>query len=70
MDRNRLVVGIVTAALGGASALGVAACGDDDEGRVEIEGGTTGTGTAATTTTPGTVPETTPTAPETTPTSP
>jgi hypothetical protein len=63
----------VTGALGAGAAFGVAACGDDErEGTVEIQGGTTGTGTVGTIGTVGTTtaPETTPTAPETTPTSP
>jgi hypothetical protein len=33
----------VSAALGMGAALGVAACGEDREGEVQIEGGTTGT---------------------------
>jgi hypothetical protein len=33
----------VSAALGLASAAGVAACGEDRQGEVRIEGGTTGT---------------------------
>jgi hypothetical protein len=39
----------VSAALGLASAAGVAACGEDREGEVRIEGGTTGTSTTGTT---------------------
>lgn len=70
---KRLAAMAVTGALGAGAAFGVAACGDDErEGTVEIQGGTTGTGTIGTTGTVGTTtaPETTPTAPETTPTSP
>ena len=33
----------VAAALGAGASLGVAACGEDREGEVQIEGGTTGT---------------------------
>jgi hypothetical protein len=42
---------VISAALGAAAAVGVAACGEDREGDVRIEGGTTGTaktGTAKT----------------------
>jgi hypothetical protein len=42
---------MVSAAFGAAAAVGVAACGEDREGDVRIEGGTTGTaktGTAPT----------------------
>jgi iron uptake system component EfeO len=55
--RTWLVVG-VSAALGFGVALGVGACGDDDRGSLEIEGGTTGTtgtGTVGTDTAPVTV---------------
>ena len=42
----------VAAALGGGSALGIAACGEDRSGDVQFEGdtatGTTGTGTTGT----------------------
>jgi hypothetical protein len=43
-------VGIVavSAALGAAAAVGVAACGEDREGELRIEGGTTGTSTTGT----------------------
>ena len=45
----------VAAALGGGSALGIAACGEDRSGDVQFEGetgtGTTGTGTTGTETT-------------------
>jgi hypothetical protein len=41
----------VSAVLGFAAALGVAACGEDREGEVRIEGGTTGTSTTGTSTT-------------------
>jgi hypothetical protein len=44
---GRAVVACVALALGAGAALGVAACGED-RGTVEIEGGTTGTGTVAT----------------------
>jgi hypothetical protein len=37
---------LVTAALGFGAAIGAAACGDDDRGSVDVEGGT---GTAPTT---------------------
>jgi hypothetical protein len=40
------VIAAIAAALGTASAVGVAACGEDREGDVRIEGGTTGTETA------------------------
>jgi hypothetical protein len=33
---------VVAAALGAAAAVGVAACGEDREGDLRIEGGTTG----------------------------
>jgi hypothetical protein len=39
---------VVSAALGAAAAVGVAACGEDREGDVRIEGGTTGTSTTGT----------------------
>jgi hypothetical protein len=39
---------LVSAALGAGASLGVSACGEDREGDVEIEGGTTG-GTTGTT---------------------
>jgi hypothetical protein len=35
---------VLSAALGAGAAAGVAACGEDREGDVRIEGGTTGTG--------------------------
>jgi hypothetical protein len=38
---------LVTAALGFGAAIGAAACGDDDRGSVDVEGGT-GTGGTAT----------------------
>jgi hypothetical protein len=38
----------VSATLGATAALGVAACGEDREGDVRIEGGTTGTGKTGT----------------------
>jgi ABC-type glycerol-3-phosphate transport system substrate-binding protein len=62
----------VSAALGLAAAIGVAACGEDREGEVRIEGGTTGTSTSGTTGgTTGTTPtETTPGRTERTETSP
>lgn len=68
---KRMAAMAATGALGIGAAFGVAACGDDErEGTVEIQGGTTGTGTVGTVGTT-TAPETTPTtAPETTPTSP
>ena len=68
---KRVIVMGVTAALGAGAAFGVAACGDEERGTVEIEGGTTGTaGTVGTAPTgPSTLDEL-PTAPETTPTSP
>ena len=48
----------------GAGAAGVAAsCGDDDNGRVEVEGGTTGTSTTTGTATTGTSTTGTTTAP-------
>jgi hypothetical protein len=37
-----------SAALGAGAALGVAACGEDREGELRIEGGTTGTGKTGT----------------------
>ena len=72
MLRKTATVAIV-AALGGGSAIGVAACGEDRDGDVQFEGetgtsttGTTGTtGTTATETTGTTTTETTGT--ETTP---
>lgn len=48
MEVKRLAAMAVTAALGAGAAVGVAACGDDDRGTIEIEGGTTGTGTGGT----------------------
>jgi hypothetical protein len=39
----------VSAALGAGASLGVSACGEDREGDVEIEDGTTGGGTTGTT---------------------
>jgi hypothetical protein len=39
---------VVSAALGAGTAVGVAACGEDREGDVRIEGGTTGTGKTGT----------------------
>jgi hypothetical protein len=39
---------VLAVALGGGSAIGVAACGEDREGEVQFEGGT-GTGTTGTT---------------------
>jgi hypothetical protein len=39
---------VLSAALGAGAAVGVAACGEDREGDVRIEGGTTGTGKTAT----------------------
>jgi hypothetical protein len=41
----------VSAALGLAAAVGVGACGEDREGEVRIEGGTTGTSATGTSTT-------------------
>jgi hypothetical protein len=41
----------VSAALGLGAALGVAACGEDREGELRIEDGTTGTSTTGTSTT-------------------
>jgi hypothetical protein len=66
MVRTRLGIAIVAAVLGVGAALGAAACGEDREGDVKFEGGTTGgtTGGAGTVTAIATV--TTPT--ETTPT--
>ncbi|HEX2233790.1 MAG TPA: hypothetical protein VHG69_10550 [Thermoleophilaceae bacterium] len=61
----------VSAALGATSAAGVAACGEDREGEVTIEGGTTGTTRTGTTGTTRTAPtETGPTETERTETSP
>jgi hypothetical protein len=61
---KRIAAMAITAALGAGAAFGVAACGDDEEreGTVEIQGGTTGTGTAGTVGTT-TTPETTSTSP-------
>jgi hypothetical protein len=52
----------VVAALGGAAAIGVTACGEDREGDVQFEGetGTSTTGTTGTTATEKTGTETTP----------
>ena len=46
MDLRRWMVVALCAALGAGAAVVAASCGDDDNGRVEVEGGTTGTGTA------------------------
>ena len=45
---------VVAAALGGGSAIGIAACGEDREGDVQFEGGTGTTGTTGTSGTTGT----------------
>ena len=60
---RRTVTVAVAAALGGGSALGVAACGEDRSGHVKFEGdmgtSTTQTGTTETTGTPETTGTTT-----------
>jgi hypothetical protein len=50
---RKVGIWLVTVALGLGTAMGAAACGDDDRGSVEVEGGTGtgGTGTAGTATT-------------------
>ena len=52
MNLGRWVVACLCAAIGAAAALAVGACGGDDRGEVELEGGTgtTGTGTTSTAT--------------------
>lgn len=57
MDFRRWLVVCLCAALGAGAALAAASCGDDERGGVEVEGGTTGTGTGTvgTTTAPVTV---------------
>jgi hypothetical protein len=66
---RRTVTVAVAAALGGGSALGVAACGEDRSGDVKFEGdtGTDTTGTAGTTGTEATTGTTGTTGTETTP---
>ena len=66
---SRTVTVAVAAALGGGSALGVAACGEDRSGDVKFEGdtGTDTTGTAGTTGTEATTGTTGTTGTETTP---
>jgi len=67
MSGRRLATLVATAAMGMGTAVGMAACGDDERGSVEVEGAgtaTTGTGTAAETV--GTAAETAPSATETT----
>jgi uncharacterized protein (DUF58 family) len=59
MRTTRIAAMLVTAILGAGAAFGVAACGEDREGEVEVEGGTTGTaGGTSTTPTAGTAPTT------------
>ena len=60
----------VSAALGVTAALGVAACGEDREGEVRIEGGSTGTSTTGTSNTETTGTETAPAEGQRTETSP
>jgi hypothetical protein len=55
MVRMRLGIAIVAAVLGVGAALGAAACGEDREGDVQFEGGTTGTTGTGTTGGEGTV---------------
>jgi hypothetical protein len=63
MTRNRLITFIVAGALGGGTAIGLAACGED-RGGVTVEGGsTTGATTGTTGTTPAATTPTTTTAP-------
>ena len=64
LQRRRLTVMAVGLALGAAGGFGVAACGDDERGGVEVEG--SGTGATGTATGAGTAPETTGTGAETT----
>lgn len=62
MDGRRIAAVLVAGTLGAGAAAGIAACGEDREGSVEVEGGTTGTaGTAGTS--PTAPPETSPTSP-------
>jgi hypothetical protein len=63
MRTKRIGIMLVTAVLGVGAAFGAAACGEDREGEVEVEGGTTGTaggttGTAGATSTSPTAPTT------------
>jgi iron uptake system component EfeO len=55
MDFRRWLVVLLCAALGAGAALAAASCGDDERGGVDVEGGTTGTGTVGTETAPVTV---------------
>ena len=47
MFRKVLIV-VVAGALGAGASVAIGACGEDREGDVQIEGGTTGTGGAST----------------------
>ena len=55
MDFRRWLVVLLFAALGAGAAIAASSCGDDERGGVEVEGGTTGTGTVGTSTAPVTV---------------
>ena len=55
MDFRRGLVVCLCAAIGAGTATAASSCGDDERGGVEVEGGTTGTGTVGTTTAPVTV---------------
>jgi iron uptake system component EfeO len=63
MSAKQMILTVMVAALGVGAAVGIAACGDEDRGSLEIEGGTTGTTGTGTSTTPVTV-DTTATDPE------
>ncbi len=55
MSAKQMVLTVMVAALGVGAAVAIAACGDEDRGSLEIEGGTTGTTGTGTSTTPVTV---------------
>jgi hypothetical protein len=52
--RRGIAMVLIGLVLGTGAGAAVGGCGDDDRGSVDIEGGTTGTGTVGTTTTPST----------------
>jgi hypothetical protein len=63
VDRRGLIAVVAAGTLGASAALAVGACGDDERGGVQIEGGTGTSGTGTSATAPATGPETTGTTP-------
>jgi iron uptake system component EfeO len=55
MSAKQMILTVVVAVLGVSAAVGIAACGDEDRGSLEVQGGTTGTAGTGTATTPVTV---------------